>query len=83
MECIKIIQNTIVAIVTINFLSSTYYKYFNNYIIFFNIQQGNMCFVRYKGKNIIIDIGSDTDNLAGNTMINFLDRKSTRLNSSH
>ncbi len=49
--------------------------YFESYIYFFNVEQGNMAFIRYKRKNILIDYGSTTKNLASNILSNFCKEK--------
>lgn len=49
--------------------------YFQKYVIYFNIGQGNMALLHYNTKNIIVDIGSTKESLAGNTIVNFLKAK--------
>lgn len=55
-----------------------YTMYFENYIYYFNVGQGNMAFIRYNHKNIIVDCGSTESNLAGNIMVNFLRSKAIK-----
>lgn len=55
--------------------SYVYANFFSNYVIYFNVEQGNMALIHYKGKNIIVDIGSTKDNLASNIIINYLNKK--------
>lgn len=49
--------------------------YFESYVIFFNVGQGNMALLHNHTTNIIIDIGSTNQNIAGNIMLNFLKAK--------
>ena len=65
---------SILFIIYIIYISFYYINttYFENYIYFFNIGQGNMAFIRYNRKNILIDCGSTTKNLAKNTLSSFL-----------
>jgi competence protein ComEC len=55
--------------------SYLYRTYFENYIYYFNVKQGNMAFIRYNRKNIVIDMGSETKDLAGNVLNTFLKAK--------
>ena len=55
-----------------------YVKYIENYCVFFNVKQGNMCFIRYNRKNILIDCGSTTKNLSYNVLDNFLTSKAIK-----
>lgn len=55
--------------------SYMYLNYLNNYVIYFNVEQGNMALIHYKGKNVIVDIGSTTENLASSVIINYLNKK--------
>ena len=55
--------------------SYVYSNFFSNYVIYFNVEQGNMALIHYKGKNIIVDIGSTKDNLASSIIINYLNKK--------
>lgn len=64
----------ILAIMYILF-SYVYSNFFSNYVIYFNVEQGNMALIHYKGKNIIVDIGSTKDNLASSIIINYLNKK--------
>lgn len=49
--------------------------YFEKYIIYFNVGQGNMALLHFNTKNIIIDIGSTKENIAGNIIGTFLKAK--------
>ena len=55
-----------------------YVMYVENYIYFFNVEQGNMAFIRYNRKNILVDCGSTTNNLAINTLENFCKEKAIK-----
>ncbi|MBO5477278.1 MAG: ComEC/Rec2 family competence protein [Clostridia bacterium] len=49
--------------------------YFEKYIIFFNVGQGNMALMHNSTINIIVDIGSTREDFAGDIIINFLKAK--------
>ena len=53
-----------------------YNIYFEEYIYFFNVEQGNMAIIREDRKIIVVDMGSTTKNLATNVLNNFLKAKS-------
>lgn len=57
------------------FSISIYRIYFEEYVIYFNVGQGNMSLIRKDRKVIVIDCGSTSDNLASNTLNNFLKAK--------
>lgn len=70
----------IIVIVTIfTFLYSIsmyiYRMYFEEYIYFFNVGQGNMAIIRDNRKVILIDIGSTSKNVASNVLESFLKAK--------
>lgn len=48
-----------------------YINYFENYVYYFNVKQGNMALIHKNGKNIVVDMGSTTENLASNILLNF------------
>ena len=52
-----------------------YTNYYSNYAIYFNVEQGNMAFIRYKGTNIVVDMGSTKENLASSILLNYLKKK--------
>lgn len=52
--------------------------YFEKYIIFFNVGQGNMALLHNNVTNIIIDIGSTDKSNAGNIIVNFLKAKNIK-----
>lgn len=54
------------------FLILIYVQYFESYVIFFNVGQGNMALIHNNAKNVIIDMGSTEKNVAYNIMKNFL-----------
>lgn len=68
---IKIIR--IICVIVILFWYM-YTMYFETYVIYFNVGQGNMALIHRYTKNIIVDIGS-TQNIAGNIMNNFFKAK--------
>lgn len=55
-----------------------YNIYFEEYIYFFNVGQGNMAIIREDRKTIVVDMGSTTKNLATSVLNNFLKAKSIR-----
>lgn len=55
--------------------SYVYIEYFEEYIYFFNVGQGNTAFLRYNGLNIVIDAGSLQQNLSFNALDNFFKQK--------
>lgn len=58
--------------------SYIYINHISNYVIYFNVEQGNMAFIKYKGTNIVVDIGSTKENLAENVLLNFLKKKNIK-----
>lgn len=58
--------------------SYIYLNYISNYVIYFNVEQGNMAFIKYKDTNIVVDIGSTKENLAENILLNFLKKKNIK-----
>ena len=52
-----------------------YTMYFEKYVIFFNVGQGNMAFIHKYNTNIIVDIGSTRENNAASIILNFLKAK--------
>ena len=55
-----------------------YIFYFEEFIIFFNVNQGNMAYIRDGITSIIVDIGSTRENNASNIMINYLNGKNIK-----
>lgn len=53
-----------------------YTCYFEEYIWFFNVGQGNMAVIRKDRKIVVIDMGSTKEKLASNILNNFLKAKS-------
>lgn len=74
-ELIKLVNLSITMCVAILFIWYIYTYIFENYIYYFNVGQGNMALIHYKGKNIIIDCGSTDKNVAANIMNTFLKAK--------
>lgn len=60
------------------FTSYIYQNYMSNYVIYFNVEQGNMAFIRYQRKNIVVDIGSTKENLAESILLNFLKKRNIK-----
>lgn len=50
---------------------SVYVTCIQDYLIFFNVKQGDMAYIKQKGVNILVDCGSETENLASNVFLNF------------
>lgn len=57
------------------FSLSLYRIYFEEYVIYFNVGQGNMSLIRKDRKVVLIDCGSTSENVASNTLNNFLKSK--------
>lgn len=55
-----------------------YTIFFEKSIIYFNVNQGNMTYIRDGITSIIVDTGSTRDNNAGNIMINYLNGKNIK-----
>lgn len=68
----KVVMTSSVLTIIIYYL---FIIYFENYIWYFNVQQGNMAIVKYKDTTILFDFGSTTKNLAANVISNFLKAK--------
>lgn len=75
----KIVRKTILFVTSFTFLYSismyVYRMYFEEYIYFFNVGQGNMAIIREDRKVVVIDIGSTSKNLASNVLKSFLEAK--------
>lgn len=56
-----------------------YSVYFSEYVYFFNVEQGDMSYIKSKTESLIVDIGSMKNNLAFNTISNYF--KCKNLNS--
>lgn len=56
-------------------INKVYNIFFDNYIMFFNVGQGEMSMISYKNKNIIIDMGSTYKSLSQNILLNYLKKK--------
>lgn len=52
--------------------------YFQKYVIYFNVGQGNMALLHNNTKNILVDIGSTQESIAGNILVNFLNAKAIK-----
>ncbi|MEG0220790.1 MAG: DNA internalization-related competence protein ComEC/Rec2 [Clostridia bacterium] len=49
-----------------------FHLFFNNYIMYFNVGQGDMALIKYKGVNILIDAGSTKKGLAASILGGYL-----------
>lgn len=52
-----------------------YTMYFESYVIYFNVGQGNMCLIHKGVSNVIVDCGSTQDKKAAGILKTFLDAK--------
>lgn len=52
-----------------------YTMYFDSYVIYFNVGQGNMCLIHKGVTNIVVDCGSTRENLASYVLTSFLKAK--------
>ena len=52
-----------------------YTMYFDSYVVFFNVGQGNMCLIHKGVTNIIVDCGSTRENLASYVLTSFFKAK--------
>ena len=52
-----------------------YTMYFESYVVFFNVGQGNMCLIHKGVTNIVVDCGSTRENLASYVLTSFLKAK--------
>lgn len=52
-------------------LINLYKLYIAKYVYFFNVEQGDMSYIKYGKENVIVDIGSMKENLAFNTISNY------------
>lgn len=64
-------QYLIYVILLLLIIVNIYSNLFQNYLIFFNVKQGDMAYLNKQGASILIDAGSETTNLASNTFLNF------------
>ncbi len=73
---IDILHRILVIFLTISVcINYIYIMYFESYVIYFNIGQGNMSLIRENGKTIIIDIGSTQETLPASVLANFIRAK--------
>ena len=72
---LKILKTVSISYIIIWYI---YVMYFEKYIIFFNVGQGNMALIHSNNKNIIVDIGSTREGNAGYIMSNYLQAKNIR-----
>ncbi len=75
----KILRKAIYTVTVMSYLyiisMYMYRVYFEEYVYFFNVEQGNMAIIRENRKVIVIDIGSTTKNLSYNVIKSFLNAK--------
>lgn len=57
------------------FIGMIYRMYFEEYVIYFNVGQGNMALIRKDRKIVMVDMGSTTDNLSASILNQFLRAK--------
>ncbi len=74
----KIIFITTFIIFLLMYLNYMYVVYIEDYIYFFNVEQGNMALIREQGKTVIIDMGSTKEKVASNILNNFLQAKAIK-----
>lgn len=55
-----------------------YINYFEDYVLYFNVKQGNMALIRKDRKTILVDIGSTNDGLAATTLNKYLQAKNIK-----
>ena len=70
---IKKVLNILISLfITLIVITKIYEIYFENYIYYFNVGQGNMALIRQDRKIILVDAGSTSKNVASNVLNNFL-----------
>ena len=67
----NIVNITFVFFVILNIFLYIKIMYFEKYVVFFNVGQGNMALIHNLNVNIVIDMRSTKNNLANNTLLNF------------
>lgn len=67
----NIVNITFVFFVILNIFLYIKIMYFEKYVVFFNVGQGNMALIHNLNVNIVIDMRSTKNNLASNTLQNF------------
>ena len=72
LKYIKIFVVTLaILLIAIVILLNIYSIYFSEYVYFFNVEQGDMSYVKSGSSSVIVDIGSMSNNLAFNTISNY------------
>lgn len=61
----------VICIILIIFFN-IYSIYYSKYVYFFNVEQGDMSYVKYKNESVIVDIGSKKESLAFSVISNYL-----------
>lgn len=64
-------QYIIYIILLLLIVINIYSNLFQDYLMFFNVKQGDMAYLNKQGASILIDAGSETKNLASNVFLNF------------
>lgn len=60
----------VICIILIIFFN-VYSMYYSKYVYFFNVEQGDMSYIKYKNESIIVDIGSKKESLAFSVISNY------------
>lgn len=71
----RIIEIAKLSCVAIILIATLYTNYFESYVLYFYVGQGNMALIHDKSKNIIVDMGSTQDSKAYNVLKNYLKAK--------
>lgn len=61
----------LILIITMAIFLNIYSIYFSEYVYFFNVEQGDMSYIKSKEESVIVDIGSLRDGIAFNTISNY------------
>ncbi len=76
---LKILVNIVLIAIFCTLSFCTIYRiYFENYIWYFNVGQGNMCVIRNNRRVVVYDCGSTTKNLSYNVLNNFFKAKAVK-----
>lgn len=79
LKYLKIFQIVLVTIIVITIVSiNVYSAYISEYVYFFNVEQGDMSYIKSGNNSVIVDIGSLNNALAFNTISNYF--KTANLN---
>ena len=75
----KIMCMSLILVVLLIAWVNIYNVYFSEYVYYFNVEQGDMSYIKSKTNSVIVDIGSMRQGLASNVISNFF--KSNNLKS--